>query len=66
VLTEWAEFGQIDPAELAKVAAAQRAVVDARHMLDKRRWQEAGWHYRAPGVSTALTASPAAESGICS
>lgn len=61
LLTEWPEFGQIDPAELGEVAAAQRAVIDARHTLDKRRWQEAGWHYRAPGVSTALTASLAAD-----
>jgi UDPglucose 6-dehydrogenase len=60
VLTEWPEFGYIDPAELGEVAAARRAVIDARHTLDEQRWQEAGWHYRAPGVSTtALTASPA-------
>jgi UDPglucose 6-dehydrogenase len=62
VLTEWPEFGQIDPDELGEVAAARRAVIDARHTLDKRRWQEAGWQYRAPGVSAAIpTASHAAD-----
>jgi UDPglucose 6-dehydrogenase len=62
VLTEWSEFGRINPVELARVAGGRRVVIDARHALDKRRWQEAGWHYRAPGVSeTAPTASPAAD-----
>jgi UDPglucose 6-dehydrogenase len=51
VLTEWPEFGQLDPAELSNVAAEPRAVIDARHVLDQWRWQEAGWHYRALGVS---------------
>ena len=50
VLTEWPEFGQMDPAELGEAAAARRAVIDARHALDQRRWQAAGWDYRAPGV----------------
>jgi UDPglucose 6-dehydrogenase len=53
VLTEWPEFGQIDPAELSEVAAPRRAVIDARHALDRQRWQAAGWHYRAPGVPSA-------------
>jgi UDPglucose 6-dehydrogenase len=53
VLTEWPEFGQIDPAELGEVAAPQRAVIDARHALDRQRWQAAGWDYRAPGVPAA-------------
>src|SRR5580658_3187628 len=62
VLTEWPECGHIDPAELGEVAAARRAVIDARHVLDERRWQEAGWLYRAPGFPTAaLTVSPAQE-----
>ena len=55
VLTEWPEFGQMDPAELGEAAAARRAVIDARHVLDQRRWQAAGWDYRAPGVPAAPT-----------
>ena len=50
VLTEWPDFGHLDPAGLAEVAGPRRAVIDARHALDRRRWQEAGWHYRALGV----------------
>jgi UDPglucose 6-dehydrogenase len=53
VLTEWPEFSNIDPTELGEVAGTRRAIIDARHSLDKRRWQEAGWHYQAPGVSAA-------------
>ena len=53
VLTEWPEFSQMDPAELGEAAAARRAVIDARHALDQRRWQAAGWDYRAPGVPAA-------------
>ncbi len=53
VLTEWPEFGQMDPAELGEAAATRRAVIDARHVLDQRRWQAAGWDYRAPGVPAA-------------
>jgi UDPglucose 6-dehydrogenase len=63
VLTEWPEFGQIDPAELGAAAAPRRFIIDARHALDQRRWQAAGWHYRAPGVPatpTIPTASQAA------
>ena len=63
VLTEWPEFRDIDPAELGEVAAPQRAIIDARHALDRRRWQAAGWHYRAPGVparSAAVAARSAA------
>jgi UDP-glucose/GDP-mannose dehydrogenase family, UDP binding domain len=63
VLTEWPEFRDIDPAELGEVAAPQRAIIDARHALDRRRWQSAGWHYRAPGVparSAAVAARSAA------
>jgi UDPglucose 6-dehydrogenase len=50
VLTEWPEFRHVDPAELGEVAAERRTVIDARQALDQRRWQAAGWHYRAPGV----------------
>lgn len=58
MLTEWPEFRQIDPAELGEVAAPRRAVIDARHALDRQRWQAAGWNYRAPGVPAASAVPP--------
>jgi nucleotide sugar dehydrogenase len=47
-LTEWAEFREIDPAELAEVVARPN-IVDGRNALDPERWREAGWTYRALG-----------------
>ena len=57
--TEWPEFSRLDPVVLAGVAAADRAVIDARHALDPRAWLDAGWRYLAPGVpaGAALMAS---------
>jgi UDPglucose 6-dehydrogenase len=56
LLTEWPEFRRIDPARLGAVAAAERGVIDARHVLDQRHWRAAGWDYRAPGVPAAAAA----------
>jgi UDPglucose 6-dehydrogenase len=47
-LTEWPEFGQIDPAGMLPLVERAR-IVDARNALDADRWRAAGWHYRAPG-----------------
>ncbi|MDH2389873.1 UDP-glucose/GDP-mannose dehydrogenase family protein [Streptomyces sp. HNM0663] len=47
-LTEWAEFRELDPAELGAVAT-RRVVLDGRNALDAARWREAGWTYRAMG-----------------
>ncbi|MFF4187993.1 UDP-glucose dehydrogenase family protein [Streptomyces sp. NPDC001691] len=47
-LTEWREFRDLDPAELAK-AAATRIILDGRNALDPVKWREAGWTYRAMG-----------------
>lgn len=47
-LTEWSEFRTMDPAQLEGVVAAKR-IVDGRNALDKDRWREAGWTYRALG-----------------
>ncbi|RCH65908.1 UDP-glucose/GDP-mannose dehydrogenase family protein [Streptomyces sp. SDr-06] len=47
-LTEWREFRDLDPAELAK-AAATRVILDGRNALDPVKWREAGWTYRAMG-----------------
>ncbi|HET6624789.1 MAG TPA: UDP-glucose/GDP-mannose dehydrogenase family protein [Nocardioidaceae bacterium] len=48
VLTEWAQFRQLDPAVLAGVVAAP-AIVDGRNCLDPLVWRSAGWTYRALG-----------------
>ncbi|HEY7483823.1 MAG TPA: UDP-glucose/GDP-mannose dehydrogenase family protein [Streptosporangiaceae bacterium] len=48
LLTEWAEFREIDPEALGTVVR-QRRVVDGRHALDADWWRAAGWEYRALG-----------------
>ena len=48
LLTEWAEFREMDPAKLAQVVAAPR-IVDGRNALDPAVWRAAGWTYRALG-----------------
>jgi nucleotide sugar dehydrogenase len=48
LLTEWAEFREMDPEELGEVVA-ERNIVDGRNALDPERWRSAGWTYRALG-----------------
>ena len=48
LLTEWAEFREIEPEALGEVVAHRR-IVDGRHALDAARWRAAGWEYRALG-----------------
>ena len=48
-LTEWREFRDLDPAELAEAAASSRIILDGRNALDPAKWREAGWTYRAMG-----------------
>jgi UDPglucose 6-dehydrogenase len=48
LLTEWAEFRQIDPEAMGAVVA-QRRIVDGRHALVPEQWRSAGWEYRALG-----------------
>ncbi|MFD0774819.1 UDP-glucose dehydrogenase family protein [Streptomonospora algeriensis] len=48
LLTEWAEFRDADPDELAKVVAEPR-IVDGRNALDPQHWRACGWTYRALG-----------------
>ena len=48
LLTEWAEFREMDPAKLAEMVAAPR-IVDGRNALDPAAWRAAGWTYRALG-----------------
>ena len=47
-LTEWQEFRELDPAEVAAHVADTR-IVDGRNALDAERWRAAGWTYRALG-----------------
>ncbi len=48
LLTEWQEFVDIDPDELAQTVRA-RVVVDGRNCLDTARWTTAGWKVYALG-----------------
>ncbi len=48
VLTDWPEFGSLDPGRLAKVARVPR-VVDGRLALDPVTWRAAGWDFHALG-----------------
>ncbi|MGI9125080.1 MAG: UDP-glucose dehydrogenase family protein [Mycobacterium sp.] len=48
VLTEWREFVDLDPHELARTVRSQ-VVVDGRNCLDVRRWTEGGWKLHTLG-----------------
>ncbi|MFE2557110.1 UDP-glucose dehydrogenase family protein [Streptomyces sp. NPDC059352] len=47
-LTEWREFRELDPAELA-AAVSSPVILDGRNALDSELWRAAGWTYRAMG-----------------
>jgi UDPglucose 6-dehydrogenase len=47
-LTEWKEFRELDPVEVAKWVSIRR-IVDGRNALSAQQWHEAGWTYRALG-----------------
>jgi len=48
LLTEWAEYRDLDPADLAGLVAT-KTILDGRNALDPVRWRSAGWAYRALG-----------------
>jgi len=48
VLTEWEEFRNMQPQELAAVTRSKN-IVDARNCLDPQKWRTAGWAYRGIG-----------------
>jgi UDPglucose 6-dehydrogenase len=50
VLTEWREFVELDPHELASTVRA-KVVVDGRNCLDIDVWNSAGWRVYALGMS---------------
>ncbi|MFD6419214.1 UDP-glucose dehydrogenase family protein [Streptomyces sp. NPDC060194] len=47
-LTEWAEFRDLDPEALGRVAE-RRVIIDGRNALDSAVWRAAGWTFRAMG-----------------
>jgi UDPglucose 6-dehydrogenase len=47
-LTEWAEFRNLLPDDLAPIVR-ERSIVDGRSVLDPVVWRAAGWHFRALG-----------------
>jgi UDPglucose 6-dehydrogenase len=49
-LTEWREYREIDPAQLAAVVRTPR-ILDGRNALDMPQWRRAGWTVRALGRS---------------
>ena len=51
VLTDWPEFGSIDPAALIDVVRHPR-IIDGRLALDPDRWRAAGWEFHALGRGT--------------
>jgi UDPglucose 6-dehydrogenase len=47
-LTEWREFGKLDPVALGE-AVSVRHLLDGRNALDPELWRKAGWSFRAMG-----------------
>lgn len=48
VLTDWGEFKQMQPDQLAAVTTSRR-IIDGRNCLVPRLWRDAGWTYRSFG-----------------
>jgi UDPglucose 6-dehydrogenase len=48
VLTEWAEFRQLEPSRVGALVSARR-IVDARNVLDLAAWRAAGFEARGLG-----------------
>ena len=57
-LTEWREFGDLDPEALGRVVR-RRVLIDARNTLDVAAWQAAGWLVEAPGRRISRSERPA-------
>ncbi|MGW8593463.1 UDP-glucose dehydrogenase family protein [Dietzia sp. NPDC055877] len=63
VATEWGEFVELDPAEVARVARG-RVLLDGRNCMPGERWREAGWTYRALGRGVSTPADARALAGV--
>jgi UDPglucose 6-dehydrogenase len=48
IITAWPEFAELDP-EAVGTVVANRAVIDARHVVDAAEWESAGWKMRFLG-----------------
>lgn len=48
LLTEWQQYRDLDPYELAGLVSSSR-VLDGRNVLDAAKWRAAGWTYRGLG-----------------
>ncbi|MFJ6355787.1 UDP-glucose dehydrogenase family protein [Pseudarthrobacter oxydans] len=48
LLTEWHQYRDLDPYEVAGVVASAR-ILDGRNVLDPAKWRAAGWIYRGLG-----------------
>lgn len=59
-LTEWPEFGALDPVGLRELVRCPR-LLDARNTLDLPRWRAAGWQVRAVGRGAWLATEPATD-----
>ena len=49
-LTEWKVYRELDPSLLISMVA-QPIIIDGRNALDRDKWREAGWQFRALGRS---------------
>ena len=49
ILTEWDHFSTLDPRYVASIVR-QRNVVDARNVLSKKVWEDAGFNFMGVGV----------------
>jgi UDPglucose 6-dehydrogenase len=48
LLTEWQEYRELDPYDLAGSVSSPR-ILDGRNVLDQAKWRAAGWTYRGLG-----------------
>lgn len=48
LLTEWPEFVNLDPVQVAELVGTAR-IIDGRNALEPRVWQDAGWSYAGLG-----------------
>lgn len=48
LLTEWRQYCEVDPYELATFVTTQ-LILDGRNVLDATKWRAAGWTYRGIG-----------------
>src|SRR4051812_476080 len=53
LLTEWQEFVDLDPRDLADTVRA-KVIVDGRNCLDSPKWTDAGWRVFALGRSSTV------------